>query len=145
MLNCVYGWLENKLEYRLLKIKSIMFMKELALMYKEFQNSYGQSEKKDFKETIENLFAIKFKKIANGVELVTERDELEKQLASVKVFAGNWIMRENYIIPSADNKQCAIRYILSTDKGGNYDIMAVLSSVDGKKIDLIDEVYYQIQ
>lgn len=53
-------------------------------------------------------------------------------------------MRENYIIPSADNKQCVIRYILSTDKGGNYDIMAVLSSVDGKKIDLIDEVYYQI-
>ncbi len=41
-------------------------------------------------------------------------------------------------------KKCTIRYIISTEKIGSFDVMAILYSSDEMKIESIDEVYYQI-
>ncbi len=120
-------------------------MEKLAHVYNEFQNNYGQSIFLDYKHVIENLFSPDFKKIANGSLLVPQRDRLEEQLASVKEFAGSWIIERKNVIASANNNQCAIRYILNSDKAGKFDVIAIIKSDDGKKIDHVDEIYYQIK
>ncbi len=117
---------------------------DLARRYNEFQNDYGQGVSKDYNAIIESLFSSAFKKIANRTELVSERARLEQQLADVKAAAGNWTMREKSTIPSADNKQCVIWYVLETEKAGSFDVMAILRSSNGNQIDSIDEVYFQI-
>ncbi len=119
-------------------------IKDLAIAYSAFQNSYGQSEDKNYQEIIEGLFSPGFRKIANNAILVSNRDGLESQLGGVRVAAGKWTMKEKKTIPSADNKQCVIWYVLETEKMKSFDVMAILSSSDGNKIDLIDEIYYQI-
>jgi hypothetical protein len=121
-----------------------MTIANLAKAYNNFQNDYGQSISPDYEEIINELFSVDFKKVANGQELVAKRDGFGQQLAGVKAFAGNWIINANIIIPSVDNKQCTIRYILSSEKAGKFDVIAILSSNNGKQIDTIDEIYYQI-
>ncbi len=120
-------------------------MKKLAKAYNDFQNHYGQSTALDYNAIIEDLFSKTFKKIANGAELVGKREALETQLASVKEFAGGWAIEEKIIIPSACNTKCTVRYILRSHKAGDFDVMALISSEDGQKIDSIDELYYQMQ
>jgi hypothetical protein len=120
-------------------------MKNLAEAYNEFQKNYGQSVALDYGAIIEKLFSREFKKIANGAELVSKRENLEAQLAGVKDFAGEWTIEAKMIIPSACNKKCTIRYELSSEKAGRFDIMAVIGSEDGRKIDLVDEVFYQMR
>ncbi len=119
-------------------------IKELAIAYNKFQNDFEQGVSKDYNAIIESLFSSAFKKIANRTELVSERARLEQQLADVKAAAGNWTMREKSTIPSADNKQCVIWYVLETEKAGSFEVMAILRSSNGNQIDSIDEVYFQI-
>ncbi len=121
-----------------------MTIANLAKAYNNFQNDYGQSTRQDYEEVIKALFSADLKKLANGQELVAKREGLGQQLAGVKAFAGNWTINEKLIIPSADNKQCTIRYVLSSEKAGQFDVIVVLTSADGKQIDAIDEIYYQI-
>jgi hypothetical protein len=121
-----------------------MTIANLAKSYNNFQNEYGQSMRPDYEEIINELFSADLKKVANGQELVAKREGLGQQLADVKAFAGNWTINANVIIPSIDNKQCTIRYILSTEKAGKFDVIAILSSANGKQIDAIDEIYYQM-
>ena len=49
-----------------------------------------------------------------------------------------------YVIESATGQNYVIRYILVTEKLGDFDVMALVGSLDGVKIDFIDEVYYQV-
>lgn len=57
---------------------------------------------------------------------------------------GSWNIQVNQIFPSYDNKICVIRYIISTEKVGSFDVMALLKSDNGQTIDAIDEIFYQI-
>ena len=123
-----------------------MSIDSLAHRYNEFQNKFGQSSNSSSEEcssTINNIFDDHFKKIANGVVLVAKKAELFNQLSSVKEFAGNWSILEIENIPSADNKKCTMRYILQSEKAGLFEVIAIMSSADGCKIDCIDEIYYQ--
>ena len=119
-----------------------MTIANLAKAYNSFQNDYGQSTRPDYEEVIKELFSTDLKKVANGQDLVAKRDGLGQQLAGVKAFAGNWTINANVIIPSIDNKQCTIRYVLSSEKAGKFDVIAIISSANGKQIDAIDEIYY---
>ncbi len=121
-----------------------MTIANLAKSYNNFQNEYGQSMRPDYEGVINELFSVDLKKVANGQELVAKRDGLGLQLAGVKAFAGKWTINANVIIPSIDNKQCTIRYILCSEKAGKFDVIAILSSANGKQIDAIDEIYYQM-
>jgi len=121
-----------------------MSVKELAKKYNKFQNNFGSNNESDCKSIIEDLFSHEFKKVANGQILISRKDEIENQLNGVKDFAGNWSITEKLIIPSQDNKICTIRYLLESEKAGIFDIIAILTSSNGSKIDSIDEIYYQL-
>lgn len=121
-----------------------MSITNLAVSYNDFQNDFGQAVNKDYDTQIESLFAPHFKKIANGNALVGERASLKTQLEDVKKMAGKWVIQEKSIIPSHDNKQVTNRYILTSENAGSFEVIAIMSSSDGKHIDLIDEVFYQI-
>jgi len=121
-----------------------MTIANLAKSYNNFQNDYGQALHPDYEEIINELFSADLKKVANGQELVAKREDLGQQLAGVKAFAGNWTIDAKIVIPLVDNKQCTIRYILSSEKAGKFDVIAILSSSNGKQIDAIDEIYYQM-
>ena len=119
-------------------------MENLVDSYNAFQNNYGQSVSADYKTIVENLFISQFKKIANGQTLAAKRDDLLKQLSEVKEFSGTWFIEPKLILPAKDNRYCTFRYILNSTKAGKFDIIAVMYSSDGIKIDWIDEVYYKI-
>ena len=114
----------------------------LAEQYNQFQHAFGQGVEKDYEAIINTMFTSKFKKIANGNELASERSQLLAQLFSVKDFAGKWAIESQEIIPSQDNTKCTIRYFLASEKAGRFEVIAIIRANNGQ-IDRIDEVYYQ--
>jgi len=114
----------------------------LAEQYNQFQHAFGQGVSKDYDALINALFSPKFKKIANGNELAAERAQLLSQLLAVKDFAGSWAIQSQEIIPSHDNTKCTIRYFLTSEKAGRFDVIAILSASEGQ-IERIDEIFYQ--
>lgn len=120
-----------------------MSILNLALQYNKFQNDFGSNDA-SYQSEIDQLFTSDFQKIANKNSLVSGKDELESQLKSVKEFAGNWLIVSIYNIPSKDDKSCTIRYELHSEKAGNFDVMAILSSENGKQINKVDEVFCKL-
>ncbi len=119
-----------------------MSIKSLGFQYNALQMKMGTEEDQSWFETIDALFSENFTKIANGEVLVKARSELHKQIIKCREGAGLWKIKEKKVIPSADNKQCTIRYTISTEKAGSFDVIAILSSANGLQIDSIDEIFY---
>lgn len=118
-------------------------MNDLVKSYNHFQSSFGQGVELDYQHMVNSLFSKDFKKIANGVELVSNAEGLINQLQSVKEVAGAWSIKVKESIPSSCNKKLTLSYILNSEKLGNFEIIAIINSFDQKKIDSIREVYYQ--
>lgn len=116
----------------------------LAAQYNQFQNDFGQDVGQDYENIIRRLFTPDLEKVANGNKLANERAQLLPQLNSVKDFAGAWSIQTIEIIPSADNTKYTNRYSLKSEKGGQFEIIAILSIREGQ-IHRIDEIYYQTQ
>ena len=119
-----------------------MLVSDLAEKYNQFQHAFGQGKAQNYEILIETLFSPHFKKIANRKELVSERPNLLSQLTGLKDFSGNWVIQSLDIIPSYDTTKCTIRYFLNSEKAGNFEIIAILSTLYDQ-IDRIEEVYYQ--
>lgn len=135
----VLGHKQKNLETAAKKRASIS---TLAASYHEFQHKFGQNEDQDYETIIPSLFSPDFKKIANGKELVSDRTKLLSQLMDAKNFAGKWTILPEETIPSKDNTKCTIRYLLNSEKGGQFEVIAILSAPNGQ-IEHIEEVYYQ--
>jgi len=118
---------------------------DLARRYNEFQQSFGQSEDKNYPGIIEGLFSPGFQKIANTQILVNGRDNLESQLSGVRAAADGWTVLVKEIIPSANNEKCTIYYSLVSKKLGTFDVIAILTSSDRTHIDSVREVYSVIE
>ena len=118
-------------------------MIKLGKLYNQFQHSYGQSVSLDYDNTVKSLFSANFKKIANGIELVSGAQNLLIQLNEVKKSAGLWTIDVIDTIPSLCNQKLTISYILNSEKLGKFGIIAIINSSDGEKIDQVNEVYYQ--
>ncbi len=112
----------------------------VAQQYNKFQNDFGQNVEQDYDALIEDLFSPESTKTANGQVLVSSSNELKGQLTAIRDMAGGWTMDIKYIIESSTDQNYVIRYILVTEKLGNFDVMALIGSLDGVKIDFIDEV-----
>ena len=121
-----------------------MTIENIAQKYNQFQSDFGAHVEQNYDGLIENLFSVNFSKIANGKVLVAKADELKGQLLAVRDFAGGWTLDVKQVIPSANDHSYVVRYILNTEKAGGFDVMAIIGSSDGIKIDFIDEIYYQI-
>ena len=121
-----------------------MSIQHLAQQYNDFMSCFGSGVEIDQSVLIEKLFTADFQKIANGIILTLGRKELENQLTEIKEKTGNWTIETKKILPSADNKECTIRFMAETEKAGKFDVLAVLSSEDNLQISKIDEIYYQV-
>ncbi len=122
-----------------------MSIDNIAEKYNKFQNDFGSKIEQDYDALIESLFSAESTKKANGKLLTAKRDELKNQLTAVRDIAGSWTMELKYLLKSATDQNYVIRYILNTKNLGSFDVMALLSSLDGIKIDFIDEIYYQVE
>jgi hypothetical protein len=56
----------------------------------------------------------------------------------------SWSIEVKYIMPADEGHKYVVRYLLTTDHSGTFDVITLLGSSDGIKIDLIDEVYYVV-
>lgn len=124
-----------------------MSILRLAEKYNAFQQRVGSAQSggdldSAFKE-IPLLFAENFKKVINGVMLVSERSGLRKQLEEVKKAGGGWKIELKSTMPCVDIHKCVIRYHLISQNLGTFDIMAVLKSQPSGLLEEIDEIYYQ--
>ncbi|MBX9585976.1 MAG: hypothetical protein K2X50_01845 [Gammaproteobacteria bacterium] len=119
-----------------------MSIKVYAERYNEFQHQLGQGVEQDYEAIITELFSPEFKKTANGDVLVSNRSQLFSQCENCREMAGKWTIQSTDIIPSADNTQCTIRYLLTSEKAGQFDVIAIMTISNGL-IDRVDEVYYQ--
>jgi hypothetical protein len=118
-------------------------MNSLGKSYNDFQNNFGQNVDLDYKSIIKSLFSVDFKKVANGVELVSNAEGLLSQLDSVKKAAGLWTIDAKECITSLCGNKHTISYILNTEKFGKFGVIAIITISDRKLIDLVNEVYYQ--
>lgn len=121
-----------------------MITNNIAETYNQFQNDFGLSIEQDYDTLIENLFSPSFTKTANGKILISTRNDLKKQLSDLKIMTGGWTIDPKHIIVPVEDHNYAIRYFIHTESLGSFDVMLLLGSSDGIKIDFIDEVYYQI-
>lgn len=119
-----------------------MSIKSYAERYNEFQHQLGQGVEQDYESIINALFAPDFTKIANGDILVSNRSQLFSQCKNCRDMAGKWTIQSTDIIPSSDNTQCTIRYMLTSEKAGQFDVIAIMSISNGL-INRVDEIYYQ--
>lgn len=122
----------------------MLSIKELGVQYNALQMEMGASENQSWLENINLLFSEKFTKRVNGELLVATRSELENQIIKCREDIGSWKIQEKEIIPSKDNQVCTIQYIISTEKAGDFEVIAILKSSNAKQIDSINEIYYQI-
>ncbi len=121
-----------------------MTIKILSEKYNNLQTLMGAKEEDFWIRDIDTLFSEDFTKKANGQFLVNSRSELQKQITLCVSQSGLWKIEEKEIIPSHDGKKCTNRYIISTEKAGSFEVIAIIYSKDGEKIDSIEEVFYQI-
>jgi hypothetical protein len=80
---------------------------------------------------------------ANGQELVGHRQQLIAQLQGIKEFAGNWTINCLDLIVANEENKCTVRYILSSEKAGQFEVIAIITA-QNNRIESIHEVYYQI-
>lgn len=120
-----------------------VFMHNLVESYNNFQNSFGQDIKLDYPRIVASLFSEDFKKIANGVELVSNAEGLINQLQSIKGTSGAWSIDVNESISSLCNKKFTLSYILNSEKLGKFEVIAIITASDQNKINSVREVYYQ--
>lgn len=118
-------------------------MHNLVESYNNFQNSFGQDIKLDYPRIVASLFSEDFKKIANGVELVSNAEGLINQLQSIKGTSGAWSIDVNESISSLCNKKFTLSYILNSEKLGKFEVIAIITASDQNKINSVREVYYQ--
>lgn len=119
-----------------------MTIQRLAERYNALQNRMGCSSDTAWEKDIDSLFSQDFTKTANGQVLVKNRSELLQQITACIDGAGFWAIEEKDIIPSKDGQTCTIRYVITTEKAGAFDVMALVSSKNGQTIDAVNEVYY---
>lgn len=125
------------------KCNSASELSNIADRYNKFKNDFGSGVVQDYESIIENLFSPSFSKTANRAQLVGSRDELKTQLEDIKKMVGEWIIEPTKTIKSFDNNDYVISYSLKT-KDNIFDVIAILESSDGVKIDCIDEVYHVV-
>jgi hypothetical protein len=110
-------------------------------VYVTSHNAFGRSPFNVLHDTYKNLLSPEFKRISNGKLRAVGVDGLEADFSTTKEEIGKWQINVLSRIYSADGKHCTLRYILSTEKEGKYDVLAVLSSYDGEHIDSIEGMY----
>ncbi len=120
-------------------------IQKLAERYNALQSKMNYLKPEEYSDEISNLFSDHFSKTANGEVLVSERSVLEAQIEDCREEFGSWSIEVDAVIPSQDNKMCTIRYKVLTQKAGTFDVIALLKSEDGIKIDSINEIYYQMK
>ncbi|MBA4749465.1 MAG: hypothetical protein H2057_02475 [Alphaproteobacteria bacterium] len=113
--------------------------------YNALQARMGKEGGQEWQEEVSLLFAPSFKKIANGEVLVAKASDLISQIDQCRALTGPWTLEVIYVIPAKDNTSCTIRYVLRSEKAGDFDVIALLKSQNGTHIDQIDEVYYQLE
>lgn len=116
----------------------------IAERYYSFQNDFGSGVIQDYESIIEELFSPEFTKIGNREQLVGSRDELKLHLEKVREEVGGWRIEVINTIKSADNNDYVINYSLKSEKEA-WDVIAILGSSDGNKIDSIDGLYYILE
>ncbi len=122
-----------------------MSIKELADRYNNIQIQMGKDDVLDWSSDINALFAEDFTKTANGSVLVNNRSELQNQIIMCREGAGRWQIDVKDVIPSYDNHKCTIHFVLTSEKAGNFDIIAILTGTNDQKIASVNEVFYQVQ
>lgn len=75
--------------------------------------------------------------------MVRSRDELKLHLESTKEEVGRWRIEVKNTIKSADNNDYVINYSLKAPNEA-WDVIAIIGSSDGKTIDSIDGIYYDV-
>ena len=123
--------------------KETMDVRALAKQYNAFQHQVGQKGGVDFEKVLPLLFSESFTKTANGVQLVSHRNGLKDQLLGVYKAAGKWDIDVKEISSFQDPQRCLIRYFLTSEKAGKFDVMATLRMNKEGLIEEIDEIYYQ--
>ncbi|MCE2950775.1 MAG: hypothetical protein ACK5TR_06420 [Alphaproteobacteria bacterium] len=116
----------------------------LGHQYNALQMRMGQEDQQGWQNEIPLLFSPTFKKIANGEVLVEKGSDLLPQIDQCRALAGPWTIQVKAVTPAKNNKSCTIRYVLCSQKAGDFDVIALLDSADGRYIDQIDEVYYHL-
>lgn len=119
-------------------------MTNIAERYNKFQNDFGQGVVQDYDSIIEGLFSPEFTKIGNSEQLVGNRDELKLHLENVREEVGGWNIEVIKTIKSADSNDYIINYSLKAENEA-WDVMAIIGSSDGNKIDFIDGLYYVVE
>lgn len=115
----------------------------IAERYNKFQNDFGSGLVQDYESIIEGLFSPSFTKTANRNQLVGKRDELKSQLEDIKKMVGKWTIEPTKTIKSADSNDYVISYSLKTNDNV-FDVIAILESSDGERIDCISEIYHVV-
>lgn len=121
-----------------------MTITTLATRYNDFRDAFGKHVSADYDGIVEDLFAPSFTKNGNGIREVSERGQILDRLRKVREKAGSWEIKIQEIIPSIDNTQCVLRYVLTTVQAGDFGAIVILTSLSGEQIESVEEIYYQI-
>ncbi len=122
-----------------------MAIERLGERYNELQQAMGDPLQSDWSQEIADLFSEGFTKAINGRTIVKNRAELQERIIECREDSGAWTIMAQPVIPSRDGTQCVAPYFLASEKRGKFEVMALIVSADGKHIDSISEIYYQIE
>lgn len=116
-------------------------MEKQSAHYIHFLQQIGETEPEDMLNLVNQYVSPDVKKVINNQTVCNNSLELSQQLQEVRTMAGRVSAHLVNHCNDTENRQCAVRYLLSTETAGSFTTLAIVDYDENQKIRKIDEIY----
>lgn len=109
---------------------SVESLKHGGEQYLDFMSQVGRASNDGYIAQMPEIFATECKKIENGNELLTTREELIEQLKNARRIVGVWEITTLNILPVPDQQTCVVHFQWDSETTGPHATMAILKFDD---------------
>lgn len=118
----------------------------LAVAYIELMSQLGNPNSHPNLQTeIPKRFNQSIQKIENGTVIVSNINDLQKQLTNARAFAAPWKIKMNDVVVDEKQKTAAINFAWTSEKIGSHVTTVIIKFDQNDKIMQLNEVYNSTQ
>ena len=127
------------------QVSGEMKMEKIISEYIQFQKDMGKIGGEECLKIIPDVFSADIVKITDGHKHATGHTGLEKHCMELRNLYSTWHVNVKSQVVSDDKKSATIIYEITTDKAGVFEVVAFLKFTEDRKIQEINESYYQLE
>ncbi len=113
--------------------------------YMDFQKEMGKIDNDECLVSVPDIFTDDVVKITDGQKIAKGLKNLEQHCMELRSKYKSWYIGVKSEIISSDNNSATIRYQITTDEVGIFEVVAFLKFSKDHRIKEINEFYYRIE